>query len=220
MNTAASIKSLRINCRQVTENAGTLIAESVKGQNAEGVVLGISGGIDSAVLATLAKQALGTERIQAYHLYDRTTMSSSKRNAQLMADHLKINLMLHDIDPEMHKQKIYNSLIMKIVSFSETTNSRLSRGLLGEENPFVYTLRRGDFDGSRIRKLVYKLFVEPVANAFYARHIYRRQFLEKIARQQNRIVLGAANRSEVMAKISTDTPRFPKALRNRRFSSR
>ena len=87
---------------------------------------------------------------------------------------------------------------MKIDSFSQTTNSRLSRGLLGEEPPFVYTLRRGDFDGNRIRKLIYKAFVEPIANAFYARHIYRRQFLEKIARQQNRIVLGAANRSEVM----------------------
>ena len=104
MNTATSIKSLQIDCQQVTENARTLIAESVKAQNAEGVLLGLSGGVDSAVLATLAKQALGTEKIQTYHLYDRTTMSSSKQNAQLVAEHLKIHLMTHDIDPEMRKQ--------------------------------------------------------------------------------------------------------------------
>ncbi len=60
------------------------------------------------------------------------------------------------------------------------------------------TLRQGKFGGRRLKKLVYNLTVRHIEAGFNARHIYRREMLEKRAQDQNWLLLGAANRSECL----------------------
>jgi len=198
MNNVSSLSLLAIDCKKAAKSIRCSIAATVNSQLADGVTIGLSGGVDSAVLATVAKEALGSRRVQAFYLYDRTNRLPSCRNAQLLADQLKISLVLHSIDTEMDEQRIYTPLIMRMILGSEIITRRLSKGLFGAENPFVYTLRNGDFGNNRTSKFVYKELVNPVERAFCARHIYRRKYLEKIAIEQSNIVLGAANRSEIM----------------------
>ena len=63
------------------------------------VVLGLSGGVDSAVTAALAVEALGVENVQALYLPARYSSSDSARDAEQVARNLGIRLTTHDIEP-------------------------------------------------------------------------------------------------------------------------
>ncbi|MBN1886574.1 MAG: NAD+ synthase [Thermoflexales bacterium] len=62
-------------------------------------VLGLSGGVDSALAATLAVEALGAENVLALYLPYRTSSQESLRHAQLMIDRLGVAHETIDITP-------------------------------------------------------------------------------------------------------------------------
>jgi NAD+ synthase len=62
-------------------------------------VLGLSGGIDSALVAYLAAEALGPENVHAYTMPYRTSNPESEAHAKLVADQLGINYHLLEITP-------------------------------------------------------------------------------------------------------------------------
>jgi NAD+ synthase len=177
------------------------IQELLNGHGAEGIVIGLSGGVDSAVVAALAVRASGRERVFAYYLYDRDSSKESRAKARLVADWLGIVLEQEDIMPAMREMGIYSALALKVTSISgflnRFLNGRLHRALYGEPS-FVSTLRRGTSGVGRIKRFFYRRTVGAVETAFNARHVYRRRFLEEKAGENNRVVLGAANKSEWM----------------------
>jgi len=65
----------------------------------ERVVLGLSGGIDSALTALLCVRALGPDRVIAMALPHATSSPSSEKDARLLADQLGIKLTRFDITP-------------------------------------------------------------------------------------------------------------------------
>jgi NAD+ synthase len=192
---------LVIDAKREAENIERHIQKLLETNLAEGIVIGLSGGIDSAVLATLAVRAVGAEQFHAYYLYDRDSSKELQARAKLVADWLRIELKCQDITPTMRKMKIYSPLIMKITALSGFINRYLSakpNRLLCAESPFMSTLRKGDFSGNKIKRFFYKNTVGSVEAAFNTRHIYRRKFLEQQAEEKNWLVLGAANRTELM----------------------
>ncbi len=64
-----------------------------------GVVLGLSGGIDSALSAAVAADALGPERVHAVMMPSRYTSAASTEDAQAVADALGIRLDAIPIEP-------------------------------------------------------------------------------------------------------------------------
>jgi NAD+ synthase len=64
-----------------------------------GVVLGLSGGVDSALSAVVAVDALGADRVVGARLPSRFTGQVSMEEAQLVADRLGIRLMTIPIEP-------------------------------------------------------------------------------------------------------------------------
>src|SRR5438132_6700875 len=65
----------------------------------ERVVLGLSGGIDSALSATLATEALGAENVVALILPYKTSSPESEGHARLLADQLGLHCDKIDITP-------------------------------------------------------------------------------------------------------------------------
>jgi NAD+ synthase len=63
------------------------------------VVVGLSGGVDSALAAALAARALGPSRVHAFVLPYRTSNPESARDACLVAEQLGIDHRLIDISP-------------------------------------------------------------------------------------------------------------------------
>jgi NAD+ synthase len=192
---------LAIDAKREAGNIEKHIRELLKANSAEGIIMGLSGGIDSAVLAALVIRAAGPRQFHAYYLYDRHSSKKLRARAKLMADWLGIELKCRDITPAMQKMKIYSPLIMKIITLSgfinRYINARPNRSLC-PESPFISTLRKDDFSGNKIKRFFYKNTVGSVEAAFNARHIYRRKLLEQQAKEKNWILLGAANRTELM----------------------
>ncbi len=63
------------------------------------VSFGLSGGIDSAVVAAVAKEALGKENVEAFFLPSRFTSEASREDAYLVAKNLGIKLEELSIEP-------------------------------------------------------------------------------------------------------------------------
>jgi len=88
---------LEIDCRFVEKTLTEFIRTETDRAGMSGVVVGISGGVDSAVSAALAATSLGQNRVLGVFMPHRTSSPESGRDAHLVADHLGIELLTVDI---------------------------------------------------------------------------------------------------------------------------
>lgn len=77
----------------------SFIRDAVETAGMAGVVVGVSGGVDSALSAALAASALGPERVHGFLLPYRTSNPASEQDARAVAEHLKIPHRKIDISP-------------------------------------------------------------------------------------------------------------------------
>jgi NAD+ synthase len=77
----------------------SFIRDAVETSGTQGVVVGLSGGVDSSLSAALAARALGSERVHGFLLPYRTSSPESERDARAVAEHLGIPHRLIDISP-------------------------------------------------------------------------------------------------------------------------
>ncbi|HYN23335.1 MAG TPA: NAD+ synthase [Thermoanaerobaculia bacterium] len=77
----------------------SFIRDAVETTGTAGVVVGLSGGVDSSLSAALAVRALGPERVHALLLPYRTSNPSSEHDARAVAEHLGIPPRKIDISP-------------------------------------------------------------------------------------------------------------------------
>jgi len=190
---------LNIDAKRTIEKITAFIRDSVAKHSAEGVVLGLSGGIDSAVLAALAVHSIGNQSVQGLYLYDRDSHVGLSENVCTLVDWLGIKLERTNIEPDMKKLGIYGPLTVRLVRSSKQINRFYYwwlRSVLGE-TPFLTSLRAGCGEKKRDLKIsVFKISGHHVEAAFNGRHRFRRLLAEKWAEKHNYLLLGAANRSE------------------------
>ncbi len=77
----------------------SFLAEELAISGLDGYVLGLSGGVDSAVSAALAVRAVGPERVHAVALPGPTSDPASLEDARLVADSLGIGLEVLELGP-------------------------------------------------------------------------------------------------------------------------
>lgn len=77
----------------------SFIRDAVETSDTSGVVVGLSGGVDSSLSAALAAQALGPERVHGFLLPYRTSNPSSEQDARAVAEHLGVPHRVIDISP-------------------------------------------------------------------------------------------------------------------------
>ena len=75
------------------------ITDALRRSGLDGYVVGLSGGVDSALSATLATGAVGTEKVFAVLMPYRTSSESSVPDAMLLVDKLGIRHRVVDISP-------------------------------------------------------------------------------------------------------------------------
>lgn len=89
-----------MNCRAVVERISNFIREVVEASQSNGVVLGLSGGVDSAVVAFLCVKALGKERVLANIMPEKgVTSEEDVRDALQIAKMLEIEYNVIEISP-------------------------------------------------------------------------------------------------------------------------
>jgi NAD+ synthase len=97
---AFSSEALRIDAAAVTQQIATAIREqALRRLRKRGVVLGLSGGIDSSVTAALCARALGPEKVFAVLMPEQDSDPDSLRLGRLMVDALGVRSAVEDIEP-------------------------------------------------------------------------------------------------------------------------
>jgi len=77
----------------------SFIRDAVEVSGTSGVVVGLSGGVDSSLSAALAAKALGPERVHGFLLPYRTSNPASEEDARTVAGHLGVPHRVIDISP-------------------------------------------------------------------------------------------------------------------------
>ncbi len=90
---------LELNAPLASAVLTSFIKDAVLNSGTSGVVLGLSGGVDSALAAALAARALGPERVHAFLMPYRASSPESERDARAVAGHLGLPHRKIDITP-------------------------------------------------------------------------------------------------------------------------
>lgn len=91
------MEELKIDTKRVKEKIVEFIRKQVKEAGFDKVVFGLSGGLDSAVIASLAKEALGVENVYGIVLPYETSNKEDVEDAKGIIETLGINLIEVDI---------------------------------------------------------------------------------------------------------------------------
>jgi NAD+ synthase len=84
---------------EINRIAGTVREQVRQRLRRRGIVVGLSGGIDSSVTAALCVAAVGSKNVLAVLMPEKDSNSESLRLGRLVADALKINTALENIEP-------------------------------------------------------------------------------------------------------------------------
>jgi NAD+ synthase len=189
---------LKMDGKEVSEKIEKYIQDVVAENRVNGVLIGLSGGIDSTVLVALAVRALGKDRVCVYFLHDRNGEKDSINKARLVAEGLGLNLNVGSIDAMM-REKEKNAAFFKFISvlppFVLPFISSLYYIVVGE-TPYMTTLRKEELKKSKFRRWLYANVVNGLEEMFDGPCAMRRIVLEKIAKEKNLLILGSGNRSE------------------------
>jgi NAD+ synthase len=105
---ASSSDILKIDASRVAEQIEETIREVTFNQfKRKGVVLGLSGGIDSSVVAALSVRALGKDRVFGLFMPEADSSDDSLRLSQLAANSLGIRTTLENIGPVLEAAGCY-----------------------------------------------------------------------------------------------------------------
>ena len=104
---AFSKDALKLDCEAEADRIGEVMRKQLREIRRRGVVLGLSGGIDSSVTAALAARSLGPERVLGIYMPEADSDPESLELGRLMADHLGIRGVLEDIEPALAALKCY-----------------------------------------------------------------------------------------------------------------
>jgi len=153
-----------------------------------GVIFGLSGGIDSACVAGLARKALAKERILGLILPERDSSPESVRDAEEVARTFDIPIKTIDITPILEGMGVYDLLPESIYNKRKIIEKGVKIGyklIPKSRTPFLQGLL-----GVKSRYL-------RTINAYYrVKHRIRMVIIYLYAERLNYLVLGTSNRSE------------------------
>jgi NAD+ synthase len=122
---------LTIDPEKVAEQVSLAIRESVLGTlKRRGAVVGMSGGIDSSVVAALCTRALGPERVFGLLMPERDSSPDALRLGRMLADHLGVRHAVEDIAPALAGLGCYDrqleAIRMVVPEYGEGWKCKLS----------------------------------------------------------------------------------------------
>jgi NAD+ synthase len=183
-------QALQINPPDICEEIEELIRSILENLHRDGAVVGLSGGLDSAVVATLTVRSLGVDIVHLLNMPERDSKPLHRRHAGQLAEHLGVPLTVKSITPILRALGSYRLLPLHLVP------GRKLRTLLVEFGKAKF-LQNGE-------KSLLADRLQPEANSWLAKgnayvlakHRIRMVVLYQYAEVHNLMVVGAANRTE------------------------
>lgn len=188
---------MRINSESVAGLLISFIREHMEKLERDGVILGLSGGVDSAVIASLCVRAVGAEKTLALIMPERDSDRRNIKDAISFARHNGIDMRLINISPYLETIGAYRLFPFGRISILRKISGRVLRKLYE-----LYTGRTGQTPFSiSVRGVKGREFSGIIKriNAYYRlKHRVRMLLLYFYAELENRLVVGCANKTEYM----------------------
>jgi len=186
---------MKIEPEKVALSLENFIREYTEKLEREGVILGLSGGIDSAVIAALCVRALGSKKTLTLIMPEKDSKKEHTQDALSFARKLNIEAKLIDITPYLEELGVYKLFPLdKLLSLGKLKGALVKKAYRFYERktgkiPFLESL--SGFKDKEFNSYLAK------GNAYYrAKHRLRMILLYLYGERENRLVVGAANKSE------------------------
>ncbi|MEW6179841.1 MAG: NAD(+) synthase [Chloroflexota bacterium] len=198
-----SINLLKLDPRHESERISSWIKSSVQNNlHRRGVVVGISGGIDSSVVAALCVNALGSQRVLGVLLPEEESSPESRQLALELAGQLGIETVIEDITGALKGAGCYerrDQAIQRIIpQFEKGWKSKITLpgSLLEEQTLNVFYLSVISPQGEEItRRIPPAEFMQIMAASNFKQRT-RMAMLYYHAERNGYAVVGTANKNE------------------------
>ena len=185
-------EKLAIQPGQVCQEITTLVRGALVAMGKNGILIGLSGGLDSAVVAYLAVRSVGPEKLVLLNMPDRDSKKKHQQHAQLIATELGIPLKIKRLTPTLQAAGLYRTLPVGLVP-----GQRLKRHLVRWGRKAAGLERSANLLAERLRPQAGSWVARGNAYATF-KHRMRMVFLYQYAQIHNLMVVGAANKTELL----------------------
>ena len=182
------IENLKIEPSLVASKLQGFIRESAELLHRNGVILGLSGGLDSAVVAYLAAMALGKDRVLCLIMPEKDTDPQAEEDALSVASELGIRVKSVDLTERLEQFGIYDKT--PFYRLSRRSREHIFRGSYKALKTLGMDLFPSLAEGSNIEILRHALAYGKIKHRLRAVTLYYEAELE------NLLVAGTANKSE------------------------
>ena len=185
-----------IDSQKTTLKLENFIRDYTQKLDRDGIILGLSGGLDSAVVASLGVKAVGPDKVLALIMPDNDSQKQHLKDALKFAKELGIRKRIINITPYLKKLGAYQLFLLNKIFLPKRLKEKLVKKAFNfyQEktglNPFSDSIL-----GFKNKKFAYFL---QTGNAYYRiKHRLRMVLLYLWAERENRLVVGAANKTEL-----------------------
>jgi len=195
---------LKIDCESEVSRICSFILQQKIAMRRDGIVVGLSGGVDSALAAALSVKAVGVEKVFGLILPEKESNPVSAEYAKKHAEKLGIQTETIDITPMLELFGTYEKRDKVIREIFPEYNSgyklkiTLPADLLSKDAFNFFTLKiekgNGDVKSARLNKEA----LNGIVAATDTKQRTRMMHLYYYAEMKNYVVCGTTNKSEVM----------------------
>lgn len=193
------------NVKKISNDLSKFINFQVfKNYKKKGVVIGLSGGLDSSVTASLSVKSLGNQNVLGLILPEKESNSNSHKLAKSLAKKLKIKYEVIDITKILDSYQVYKlreNIVKKYFpKFNQKCKYRLS---IPQYNLTNSGLRIPFLEVEDNKKQIYKFKIpsydfSTLSSVTSIKHRTRMTMLYSFAEKNNLAVVGSTNKSEYM----------------------
>lgn len=184
--------ALIIDPKKTVAEIGSFIQDRFTKLNRKVAIVGLSGGLDSSLMASLAVRCLGKNQVKLYYLPERDSKHLHRHHATQLSQQLSVKLKVIKITPALRALRVYRLLPLSFFPGQKLKASAVAyvkKQLLSRSDGEFLSARLTATGGSWIAR----------ANAYVsAKHRMRSVILYKEAEHSQGLVIGAANKTEWM----------------------
>ena len=184
--------ALLIDPQQTSNEIGSFIQDRFTKLNRKVAIVGLSGGLDSSLMASLAVRCLGKNQVKLYYLPERDSKPLHRRHATQLSQQLSAKLKVIKITPALRALRVY-----RLLPLSFFPGQKLKAWAVAYAKKQLLSRTDGEFLSARLTATGGSWVVR--ANAYVsAKHRMRSVLLYKEAEHSQGLVIGAANKTEWM----------------------
>ncbi|NVM52536.1 MAG: NAD(+) synthase [Candidatus Helarchaeota archaeon] len=179
---------LQIDPVEVSEKIVNFIRQKVETFERDGIIVGLSGGLDSSCVAGLSVKAVGKDNVYGLIMPEKDSSKESAEYAQLLANQIEIKTQVIDHAPILEKWNLYNLLSKQDWEMGKAAFAH-KRDIQGESAFTRYMSVQKGIKPRRLRKLFTYMNMK---------HRIRAATLYYYGERLNYLVIGASNKSEAL----------------------